>query len=246
MDAWETRYGEQRAAAIDRLEQLCQDKHHLKMPSMSNNPNNKAKKKTVDVSQLKAPTPSIASIIEDAQHHCIKTDQVTHAAPVQTTSASSEVASSRVCVKAGKISVTAKPHGVRTSFSPLGSGKMAISQSRKSLSSPEPMSIGGDSERSRSPSPAKEEEDKLPLDSDTPLDNVIIHTTSVSEQQMTTTTSDTAATSTLETTAMAAPTNCNFEATHNNQNNANDTNDNNFVANNSADSATTIIVQDNR
>merc|ERR1719420_894865 len=48
MDAWETRYGEQRAAAIDRLEQLCQDKHHLKMPKMvSNNPNSMAKKKTV-------------------------------------------------------------------------------------------------------------------------------------------------------------------------------------------------------
>ena len=53
MDAWETRYGEQRAAAIDRLEQLCQEKHHLKLPSVSNNPNSKAKKKNVDVSQLK-------------------------------------------------------------------------------------------------------------------------------------------------------------------------------------------------
>ena len=52
--------------------------------------------------------------------------------------------------------MTAKPHGVRTSFSPLGSGKMVSSQNqRKSLSSPEPMSIGGDSERSRSPSPVE-------------------------------------------------------------------------------------------
>ena len=69
MDAWETRYGEQRAAAIDRLEQLCLEKHHLKMPSASANPNNKAKKKNVDISQLKAPTPSVAIAIEDAQHN---------------------------------------------------------------------------------------------------------------------------------------------------------------------------------
>ena len=63
MDSWETRYGEQRAAAIDRLEQLCVEKVHLKMPSLANNPNSKAKKKNVDVSQLKAPTPSFNSVV---------------------------------------------------------------------------------------------------------------------------------------------------------------------------------------
>ena len=82
-----------------------------------------AKKKTVDVSQLKAPTPSIAAIIEDAQHHCIKTDQAKpNASPAGTGNPDSPTRSS---VKAGKISVTAKPHGIRTSFSPIGSGKMA-------------------------------------------------------------------------------------------------------------------------
>ena len=67
LDAWETRYGEQRAAAIDRLEQLCLEKQHLKMPSITTNPNNKAKKKNLDISQLKAPTPSVEIAIEDAQ-----------------------------------------------------------------------------------------------------------------------------------------------------------------------------------
>jgi len=268
MDAWETRYGEQRAAAIDRLEQLCQDKHHLKMPKMvSNNPNSMAKKKTVDVSQLKAPTPSIAAIIEDAQHHCIKTDQAKpNASPAGTGNPDSPTRSS---VKAGKISVTAKPHGIRTSFSPIGSGKMATqgSQHRKSLSSPEPMSTGGDSERSRSPSPTKDDQDEPPTGSPlggSGLDNVILQTTtsvssSISGPLPVTgssiSTSDSAAlvtTTATTTTEAASEHNCNFEAfeaTHN-HNNANDTNDNNFVASqhNSADSTAQNIIngQDNR
>ena len=145
MDSWETRYGEQRAAAIDRLEQLCLEKHHLKMPSLTTNQNSKAKKKTVDVSQLKAPTPSMATAIEDAQQSIVITSKIETAKEEPT----------RAPVKVGKISVTAKPHGIRSSFAPVGSGK--IVSSRKSLSSPEPMSTGGDSERSRSPSPIKEE-----------------------------------------------------------------------------------------
>ncbi len=84
-----------------------------------------AKKKTVDVSQLKAPTPSIAAIIEDAQHHCIKTDQAKPNASAAPTGTGNPDSPTRSCVKAGKISVTAKPHGIRTSFSPIGSGKMA-------------------------------------------------------------------------------------------------------------------------
>ena len=105
---------------------------------------------------LKAPTPSIGAIIEDAQHHCLKTDLTGNASTTSTSGDSTSTGNVRNCVKAGKISVTAKPHGVRTSFSPLGSGKMVSSQNqRKSLSSPEPMSIGGDSERSRSPSPVE-------------------------------------------------------------------------------------------
>ena len=137
MDAWETRYGEQRAAAIDRLEQLCLEKHHLKMPSLTVNPKI-AKKKNVDVSQLKAPTPSEAVAIEDAQHIVITPQR-----------ALTQVAgdTERPLVKAGKFSVTVKPHGLKTSFAAIGSGK--IVSSRKSLSSPEPepMSTGGDSER---------------------------------------------------------------------------------------------------
>ena len=84
-----------------------------------------AKKKTVDVSQLKAPTPSIAAIIEDAQHHCIKTDQANPKASAAPTGSGNPDSPTRSSVKAGKISVTAKPHGIRFSFSPIGSGKMA-------------------------------------------------------------------------------------------------------------------------
>lgn len=168
MDAWETCYADQRAAGIDRLEQLCLDKHHLKMPCIANNQNSKAKKKNVDVSQLKAPTPSssvVATVIEDAQHALTtgKRRDIfkrSRSLKIDVDCFLGETVESRPCVKAGKISVTARPHGLKNSFAPLGSGKL-VSSSRKSLSSPEPMSTGGDSERSRSPSPTAVIEEKL-------------------------------------------------------------------------------------
>ena len=169
MDAWETRYGEQRAAAIDRLEQLCLEKHHLKMPSATTNTNNKAKKKNVDISQLKAPTPSVSVAIEDASQYKNTTETKTvedTIVPKQPETVQHqkvmiekipEQPEIRTPIKASKLSVTVKPHGLRTSFAPLGSGRL-VTSNRKSSDSPEPMSIGGDSERSRSPSPIKDEE----------------------------------------------------------------------------------------
>ena len=151
MDAWETRYGSVRVAAIDRLEQLCLEKYHLKMPSPASNATNKVvKKKTVDVSQLKAPE---AIIDENAMQE-------------------------RPSVKAGKITVTARPHGLKGNAGPIF-GKLVSSSRNKSLSSPEAMSTGGDSERSRSPSP--------PLNNTKErLDNeVIISTTSNSSNNQT-------------------------------------------------------------
>ena len=146
------------------------------MPSITTNPNSKAKKKNlVDISQLKAPTPSVEIAIEDAQQQtqisaAAKTkidasgDHATKTKLVEKTSVSGQservgspsiiaATQERLPIKAGKLSVMVKPHGVRTSFAPLGSGRL-VSSSRKSTSdSPEPMSIGGDSEKSRSPSP---------------------------------------------------------------------------------------------
>jgi hypothetical protein len=152
MDAWESRHGEQRAAAIDRLEQLCIEKHHLKMPSAATNVNSKSKKKNVDVSQLKAPTPSFqaSTLIEDAQHPSL----------IMTSSSSSSSSGEQLLEKLVKtpgklVGLTVKPHGIKSGFSPNGNGKRVTSAASrsKSLSSPEPMSTGGDSERSRSTSP---------------------------------------------------------------------------------------------
>lgn len=55
-DAWETKYSDCRAAAIDRLERLCQEKVHLKVPLNNQNLKSKTKSQIVDVSVLKAPT----------------------------------------------------------------------------------------------------------------------------------------------------------------------------------------------
>ena len=113
------------------------------MPTPSTNPNSKIKKKNVDVSQLKAPE---ALIDENAMQD-------------------------RPTVKAGKITVTARPHGVKGNAGPIFS-KLVSSRNKSHSQSPEAMSIGGDSERSRSPSP--------PLNKER-LDNVIISTTSSSQ-----------------------------------------------------------------
>ena len=147
---------------------------------------------------------------------------------------------------------------------PLSFLNISGSQHRKSLSSPEPMSTGGDSERSRSPSPAKDDQDEPPTGSPlggSGLDNVILQTTTsvsssisgplpVTGSSISTLDSAALVTTTATTTTEAASEhNCNFEATHN-HNNANDTNDNNFVASqhNSADSTAQNIIngQDNR
>ena len=129
MDAWETRYGTVRMAAIERLEQLCLQKYHLKTPLPASNLNSKAKKKNVDVSQLKAPE----AICMD---ECALQDRPT--------------------VKAGKISVTARPHGLKGNAGPIFA-KLVSSRNKSAVQSPEAMSTGGDSERSRSPSPLNKE-----------------------------------------------------------------------------------------
>ncbi len=59
LDAWEHAYGDCRPAGIDRLERLCQEKVHLKVPSAAAGSNAvaaTAKRAAVDVSGLKAPT----------------------------------------------------------------------------------------------------------------------------------------------------------------------------------------------
>ncbi len=74
-DAWETKYSDCRAAAIDRLERLCQEKIHLKVPLNNQNLKSKTKSQIVDVSVLKAPTgnaPDRPQATED-----ISTDQKT-------------------------------------------------------------------------------------------------------------------------------------------------------------------------
>ena len=243
MDAWETRFGEQRAAAIDRLEQLCLEKYHLKMPSVSTNQNSKAKKKNVDISQLKAPTPSNSqSADSNAQestsitHQDDKTDQQTAERQQEPISASHQQPISRPHVKAGQIKVTAKPHGIRTSFSPLGNGKLITS--RKSSLSPEPMSIGGESERSsRSPSP-QITPDQPPLDNNFDNQN---HNTDVMNfnNSVTTTTSEAASASVTTTISGLLKSNSGKKTREKNlDKTSNDTNDNAVVIETNVENAT--------
>jgi hypothetical protein len=103
IDAWETKYGECRGAAIDRLERLCQDKVHLKVPASASNLKTKKKAQLVDVSILKAPTGSGST-----PENLLDTE-----VEVSTTKMESPMKSSTV--KVSKIGVTAKPHNVKPS-----------------------------------------------------------------------------------------------------------------------------------
>ena len=66
MDAWEHSYGDCRPAGIDRLERLCQDKVHLKVPLSTTETKAKAKAK-VDTSGLKGPVPAAAGVTKGDQ-----------------------------------------------------------------------------------------------------------------------------------------------------------------------------------
>ena len=135
-DAWETKYGDDnlRAAAIDRLERLCVNKVHLKVPTLPAKTSEavvKAKKAVPDVSMLKAPTGASAATFKPAE------DQVV---PDK--------------VKTSSVTVTAKHHAVQKPLMPMRKSSPAT----RVPSSPEPMSTSGDtpvstSDKSRSPSP---------------------------------------------------------------------------------------------
>ena len=206
MDAWETRYADQRQAAIYRLEQLCIEKHHLKLPNNASNPNSKAKKKNVDVSQLKGPAIDDANKkVPTTSQKAIETDSKEaseeKSGNVRTTS---QDISERTPIKASKLAVTAKPHGVRTTFAPVGNGRMV--SSRKSQDSPEPMSTDmSEAERSsRSPSPIKDDEDMFPnimesSSSTKTVDNANLITTSFAQNSDRSTTTNAATNNTTST-----------------------------------------------
>lgn len=170
-DAWEVKYGDCRVAGIDRLEQLCQEKLHLKVPiSNSSATTNTGEAKKIDVSGIKgtewAATPAVP-VVEPT-------------AVVNSTPPTVETPASTPSSKPKKLGVVAKPHNVRSSFvlsrsasgSSVGKGqnptKSSSLTSTASLSSPEPMSLGGDSDKSRSPSPVAVEINS-PVDNSTKL-----------------------------------------------------------------------------
>ncbi len=151
LDAWETKYADCRGAAIDRLEQLCQEKVHLKVPAAALNLKSKKKSQLVDVSILKAPTGSGSNPGVVASEFPPETDSV----------AATADAAVKTVVKASKIGVTAKPHNVKSSTMCSRRSLTPLNDARTSASSPdEPMSISGDaSEKSRTPSPLSGNED---------------------------------------------------------------------------------------
>eukprot|EP00095_Tigriopus_kingsejongensis_P001801 maker-scaffold10_size831480-snap-gene-0.19 protein:Tk01801 transcript:maker-scaffold10_size831480-snap-gene-0.19-mRNA-1 annotation:"tubulin polyglutamylase ttll4" len=125
-DAWENKYGDCRVAGIDRLEELCLERVHLKVPSGANN-------KQIDVSVLKGPT-----------------SEVVRQSPSLIGQEPSPGAA-----KSKRASVVAKPLNVKPNFCPISLGRSKTTTALNKATSPEPMSMGsGDSEdKSRSPSP---------------------------------------------------------------------------------------------
>lgn len=162
LDAWEHKYGDYRAAGIDRLAQLCVEKVHLKVPNMGQQPSNSTTKltsnltssasnsavtstvnqKIVNVSMLKAPTGKsmMSTALTDISENTIQTESKTNPQSNSTTS------------NTKRLGVVAKPQYVKQGFA------VVAKSFRKSSSvgrSPEPMSITTSSD-SRSPSPASD------------------------------------------------------------------------------------------
>jgi hypothetical protein len=151
VDAWETKYADSRGAAIDRLEQLCQEKVHLKVPASTFNLKSKKKSQLVDVSVLKAPTGSGST--PDVASDQFQSGEAKVESPAKTS------------IKVSKIGVSAKPHNVKTATLTSRRSATSLTDIRTSASSPdESMSCGGDlSEKSRTPSPLNSVEENANL-----------------------------------------------------------------------------------
>ena len=163
LDAWEHKYGDCRAAGIDRLAQLCVEKAHLKVPNISQPPSSSATKltsnstssasnstttstvtqKIVNVSMLKAPTGKsmMSTALTDISDNTIQTESKTNPQSNSTTTSSTK-----------RLGVVAKPQYVKQGFAVVAK---SIRKSSSVGRSPEPMSITTSSD-SRSPSPASD------------------------------------------------------------------------------------------
>jgi hypothetical protein len=181
IDAWEHKYGDCRHAGIDRLEQLCQEKVHLKVATASS-VNTKPTKRTaavVDVSRLKGPT-GLEPGEKTAQVCCDDTNSlpVTTEQKEAATSKSPPLPPSLIpkSTKASPKGVVAKPLHLKPNQGCPGGGggrrktyksskhpstlvpstistASATATTSDSCSSPEPMSLG-DGDKSRTPSPS--------------------------------------------------------------------------------------------
>ena len=176
-DAWEHQYGDCRAAAIDRLETLCQAKYHLRVPATV--------AARLDISMLKAPTPK-----EDEEDKAKEEEEEkakkaaeelissatasSEAAPDSNSNSSSSSSSKRLGVVSKPLHV--KPnHGVMSGGSrKVASGASSAASSRNNsrcssvAPAAEPMSTSSSSSssegnKSRSPSPESKELDNTLL-----------------------------------------------------------------------------------
>ncbi len=150
MDAWERKYGDCRSAGIDRLERLCQDKVHLRVPQTSSSLSSSAAspshqagsssvaKGIVNVAMLKAPTGTyVAASRSEAR-------PVSEAAE----KSASVFPSSSKTAQAKKPSFVAKPQHMSKS-----SSSSSLAGAKLSLSSKSPSSSSSCSSKSSSPEP---------------------------------------------------------------------------------------------
>ena len=156
LDAWENKYGDCRAAGIDRLDQLCRKKVHLRIPQVINNVssiNGCSTKSQIDVSVLKGPTGDGLRSKEELPQEEGKEHRTS---PVVLTTPRK------------KLGFVAKPSGMLNTAG-LKTRSASVT-SKASSNSPEPMSTGNDcsgseceinlSEKSRTPSPPNDNETK--------------------------------------------------------------------------------------
>ena len=178
-DAWEFQYADCRAAAIDRLELLCQEKVHLRVPAVINHSLKAVT--TLDVSVLKAPTPkeqneSVTSLpttaAEGSSSSLSEGSLALNPSPSNNTLSNNPCSSSSstntTTATTKRLGVVSKPLHVKPCSSPVaGSSYLSCKKPKvstttssslksSSTSSPEPMSVesaSSDNNKSRTPSP---------------------------------------------------------------------------------------------
>ncbi len=157
MDAWEHKYGDHRAAGIDRLERLCQEKVHLRVPQTVSSSSSSA---LHSASPSSSPSSSLSRVSSSSPASSSKgVFNVPMMPKTATVSSSTAKPDSNTTKK--QPSFVSKPHHMCKSASNSSVSRLLRASSSSSSSksaSPEPMSVdtGSDGEDSGAKSPPRD------------------------------------------------------------------------------------------